>query len=77
MSELEVSTAETEEVLAVEKVEEKKENELLLLNCLQYLLRVNGIEKSVASIREDFLEQMQILSIIFKFPQSAQRTTLL
>ncbi len=52
MSELEVSTAETEEVLAVEKVEEKREDELLLLNCLQYLLRVNGIEKSVASIRE-------------------------
>ena len=52
MDEQLVSETGTEEGSATELTKDKIDNEELILNCLQYLLRLNGIEKSVASIRE-------------------------
>ena len=52
MDEQVVSEVETEKGSTEEQTEDKVGNEESILNCLQYLLRLNGIEKSVASIRE-------------------------
>ena len=52
MNEQVVSETGTEEVSVADENQDKTGNEESLLNCLQYLLRLNGIEKSVASIRE-------------------------
>ena len=52
MSEQVVAKTNADKALVIDNDTNKEGSEKIILNCLQYLLRVNGIEKSVASIRE-------------------------
>ena len=52
MSEQLVSKTDAHMASEVENADKIEGNEASILNCLQYLLRLSGIEKSVASIRE-------------------------